>query len=250
MTATKAEDIAAQLRFEILSGHYRPGTRLPSERELALRFEASRGAVREALKKLEQLGIAQVLPGGARAAPLEHASLEVISHLLDLEGSADLQLVDQVMEVISALMEIAVRRTLTSAPQAALDDIRALLATAQQSDISGEARAVARMEMANRFMDHSQQLIVKIISRSLRLQFMGRVPATSLMRAPTPRALELSKVLDDAIVQRDVQAACRAMKTLFEIGRKQFIDALKEHRQNGTQYLLARQSPTVSLGRT
>ena len=32
------------------------------------RFEAHRGAVREALKQLEQLGVAEIHPGGARVA--------------------------------------------------------------------------------------------------------------------------------------------------------------------------------------
>ncbi|NCF80731.1 MAG: GntR family transcriptional regulator [Proteobacteria bacterium] len=33
-------------RSEILRGQYRPGERLPSERDLAARFEANRGPVR------------------------------------------------------------------------------------------------------------------------------------------------------------------------------------------------------------
>ena len=52
-TMTRAEEVAEVLRDEILRGQYRPGERLPSERELASRFETSRGAVREAVTKLE-----------------------------------------------------------------------------------------------------------------------------------------------------------------------------------------------------
>ena len=50
--AGKHTTIADALIEDILSGHYRVGERLPSERDLAVRFEANRGAVREAMKQL------------------------------------------------------------------------------------------------------------------------------------------------------------------------------------------------------
>jgi DNA-binding FadR family transcriptional regulator len=57
---SKHEEIAAGLIQDILTGRYRVGERLPSERDLAGRFDANRGSVREAMKKLEQIGLADV----------------------------------------------------------------------------------------------------------------------------------------------------------------------------------------------
>ena len=51
----KHDQIAGSLIQDILSGQYRVSERLPSERDLATRFDANRGAVREAMKKLEQM---------------------------------------------------------------------------------------------------------------------------------------------------------------------------------------------------
>ncbi len=59
---SKHEEIADSLTHDILVGQYRTGERLPSERDLAVRFVANRGAVREAMKKLEQLGLADIRP--------------------------------------------------------------------------------------------------------------------------------------------------------------------------------------------
>ena len=61
---SKHDQIAEELILDVLTGSYRPGERLPSERDLAARFEANRGAVREAMKKLEQIGLAEISPGG------------------------------------------------------------------------------------------------------------------------------------------------------------------------------------------
>ena len=63
---TISHEIADILRDEILRRRYRSGDRFPSERDLAARFDASRGAVREALSQLEQLGLIHTQPGGAR----------------------------------------------------------------------------------------------------------------------------------------------------------------------------------------
>jgi DNA-binding FadR family transcriptional regulator len=46
---TISQEIADTLRDEVLRQRYRSGDRFPSERDLAARFDASRGAVREAL---------------------------------------------------------------------------------------------------------------------------------------------------------------------------------------------------------
>lgn len=54
---TLSGQIANMLREEILSGTYKPGDVLPSEREVAAKLNVSRIPVREAMKSLEYLGI-------------------------------------------------------------------------------------------------------------------------------------------------------------------------------------------------
>ncbi len=52
-----AANIAVVLRQEIVEGRYRYGDRLPAERSLAEHFRASRGTVREALRRLEETSL-------------------------------------------------------------------------------------------------------------------------------------------------------------------------------------------------
>ncbi len=75
---TISHEIADILRDEILRQRYRSGDRFPSERDLAARFDASRGAVREALSQLEQLGLIHTQPAGARVQGVNSASLAVL----------------------------------------------------------------------------------------------------------------------------------------------------------------------------
>jgi GntR family transcriptional repressor for pyruvate dehydrogenase complex len=55
--------VASQLEAEILAGNLAPGTRLPSERELAVRLGVSRPLVREALRSLVERGLIEISPG-------------------------------------------------------------------------------------------------------------------------------------------------------------------------------------------
>jgi DNA-binding FadR family transcriptional regulator len=51
-----SEAVIEQLKESILSGNFKPGDKLPSERDLSEQFQVSRVAVREALRKLEHAG--------------------------------------------------------------------------------------------------------------------------------------------------------------------------------------------------
>ncbi|MBN1497408.1 MAG: FadR family transcriptional regulator [Spirochaetes bacterium] len=57
------EGIVAQLQEKILSGTYREGDRLPAERDLADSLDVNRSTVREAIKKLEMLGLVEIRHG-------------------------------------------------------------------------------------------------------------------------------------------------------------------------------------------
>lgn len=81
-----AEEIVEQLRELILTGQYPPGAKLPPERELAKRLGVNRASLREALKKLEHLGLVRIRQGdGTRVQNfMETGGIELVSHLLPL----------------------------------------------------------------------------------------------------------------------------------------------------------------------
>ena len=62
-TGKISERIARQIKDTILSGAMKSGDRLPPERELVGRFQASRISIREALKNLEASGLLTIKPG-------------------------------------------------------------------------------------------------------------------------------------------------------------------------------------------
>ena len=89
-TAIPKVDVTAaavgQIRDSILLGELAPGDQLPSERELALQLALNRTTVREALTRLELLGLID-RRHGKRAIVLDfrrHGSMGLVAHLARL----------------------------------------------------------------------------------------------------------------------------------------------------------------------
>jgi GntR family transcriptional repressor for pyruvate dehydrogenase complex len=76
--------VADKLRGEILSGRLRPGTRLPSERELSLALGVNRLTLRASLARLEALGLITTRHGAGTvvASWRERAGLEMLGTLV------------------------------------------------------------------------------------------------------------------------------------------------------------------------
>ncbi|MEE8557405.1 MAG: GntR family transcriptional regulator [Myxococcota bacterium] len=211
---TRTEEVMSVLRREVLEGQYRPGERLPSERDLAARFQTTRGIVRVALKKLEQLGIADVQPGGARVVPVEQASLDVVGHLLALQDPPDPDLVDQVLEVAGALVAASARIAVERGDPAQLERARELIHRIQEPELGEDARLALADELGHLFMNASNNLVLHLVRRGLRTQVFRRLYP---WRASPELAQvdHLAKELDRAIDQRDPARASEAVHSLW-----------------------------------
>lgn len=87
------EDILEQLKDRILRGELAPGTKLPPERELAEQLQVNRTTVREALHKLESIGLVEIKHGNGIFVRdwLESGSLELARHVLFLDGKLNVE---------------------------------------------------------------------------------------------------------------------------------------------------------------
>ena len=112
-TSVLSARIHDRLRDEILAGGYAPGDALPSERRLSEQLGASRHAVREALKRLQQSGLVRISQGGATRVRdwRRHGGLDL---LIELGAAGDvphaLGLERAVMEMRASVGADAARR--------------------------------------------------------------------------------------------------------------------------------------------
>jgi DNA-binding GntR family transcriptional regulator len=90
LTATSlADEIASQVRADILSGRIALGARLPQD-ELCTRFGVSRTPVREALRQLQATNVITLAPsrGAVVRTPTRKELIEVYELRADMEGFA------------------------------------------------------------------------------------------------------------------------------------------------------------------
>lgn len=128
-----ADAVFEQLREEIVSGRMEPGEALPAERLLSEMLGVNRGAVREALKRLEQAKLVTIQQGGSTRVLdfRQTAGTDMLSSLLvRQDGSIDTKVVRSVMEMRSALgadiARLAAKRA-TPEQVAELEEIVALM---------------------------------------------------------------------------------------------------------------------------
>jgi DNA-binding FadR family transcriptional regulator len=103
------EIICEQIRKELANGTLRAGDKLPPERELAVQFQVSRSALREALRSLEMAGIIRNMKGAKGGAFVQSADPERITAALqDYVRLGDITL-EELTEARIAIQDIVVR---------------------------------------------------------------------------------------------------------------------------------------------
>ena len=78
-----SEDIYAQIKEAILSGAYKPGQRLPTEKLFCENFQVGRAVVREALRQLENSGLIYVRPGSMGGAFVKNLDPSILANTLE-----------------------------------------------------------------------------------------------------------------------------------------------------------------------
>jgi DNA-binding FadR family transcriptional regulator len=137
---TRSARIHADLRAAILAGRYAPGDALPSERQLSDELGASRHAVREGLKRLQQAGLVAISQGGATRVRdwRRHGGLDLLLALgADGDAPPELQLARATLEMRACVGADAARlcaRRADAALRAELEARAEALAAADDLD--------------------------------------------------------------------------------------------------------------------
>ncbi len=223
-TPSLTEEVTKELRNEILSGQYREGERLPSQRDLAERFGVNRGCVREALKTLEQMGLADIRKGGARVMPLRDASLDVLGPLLDLGDLPDPELVTQLFGVLEGLIGMAARSAVERGSEQELEKAQELLERFDDPSID------APRELIELFVEASGNLVLRMVVRGLKTQFMERIQAGVEPPAPAAHVPPVARELARSLARRDPEAAARTMQRLLAVLREHILEGLEAKR--------------------
>lgn len=209
-----AETLAASLRTAIVKGRFQPGDALPSERELAERYEVNRSSVREALKRLEAWGLVKIRHGGATrvADLLLDAGLGLVPALIESGGEMGESILRDVHEMRGLLLGWGAAQAATKADAASIARLEELA-----RKMSGPKARPAELQRIDYDFFHELMLIsgnrlLILLSRVVRdVYFQSAERFLSLYRAGVldPRHHRHAVA---AIRARDARAASEAMQ--------------------------------------
>ncbi len=135
------ETVIEQLRYSVEQGWYKPGDKLPSERELSEQLSISRNVVREALSILQTSRIIEVRPGiGAFLVDSDiDVILEQIMEVITDEDS-EVQLID-LLELRQGIEAIAIYAATEKADENDLQEINNALSALEKEVSNGNLGA-------------------------------------------------------------------------------------------------------------
>lgn len=220
-------EITRRLLDFLLSGHVEPGTKIPSERQLAVALDVGRSAVREAIKSLSLLGLLQVRQGDGTYLARSGSSLlpQVIEWGL-LLGEP------RVLDLIEARHHIEVTVAGLAAERADDEGIASLRRWLEQMHAAGEdvgAYVEADVGFHLCVAELSGNEVFANLVTSLRsllgawahrvLEHAGETSSSFAMHAP----------IVEAIAAHDADAARAAMEAHMERAQRRLREALTLH---------------------
>jgi DNA-binding FadR family transcriptional regulator len=213
-----ADQIVDDLRSQILSGALPDGARLPSERELAARYDVSGPTVREAVRVLSAMGLLNTRNGSRTTVTADGYALlaMAIASVVQFERMSAVD----VLGVLGALYAHAVELAVEHASD---DDIAELRSAAEQAadlpDVGSSAEALTHFFVTLSALSHNPLLaalsrVITEIQIGLALELSGRKTKGWLPVAGSlhPKRMEIV----EAIEQRD---AARAVQLVHDYHR-------------------------------
>jgi GntR family transcriptional repressor for pyruvate dehydrogenase complex len=137
-----ADQIFKELRHQIVVGSLPRGSKLPTERELAERYDVSGPTVREAIRGLTAMGLADVRHGSGAYVTAATESLIAMSlgTVIQLEGLG----ANDVLSILGVLNEQAARLASHSATERDHERLRAALTELDMAKTAAAAAAAVR----------------------------------------------------------------------------------------------------------
>lgn len=217
-----SESVYLQLQDKIVRGELSPESPLPSERVLSETLAVNRGAVREAIKRLQQAGLVAVRHGGNHTIRdyEAEAGLELLPALLvDARGTLNIEVLRSIMAMRSALAPEIAAAAAEKGGAVVAAKLDALL-----EQMRANERDLARLqtlvfEFWKTLVAGSANIAFRLAFNSMTKTYVQAWDATRTFLEPELRDIRNLRAIFAAVRARDAQAARNAGRRHVEIGR-------------------------------
>ncbi len=224
----KSDEVYDQLAAFIREGRFPPGSRLPSERELAAQINASRQTIREALYRAELVGLIEVRHGAGSfvvsALPRERVDAPVLDLMVK---QADR--IAEFFEIRRLVEGWCVARAAKSATKADLEALRQKLERMRELELTDEAWEPTDVEFHVAIARATGNPLAVRIIEILRESFSALYRLKSVIPGKEEKALVWKHHWDvyDAIRRRSPEAAQAAIVAHMDYVERQLAASMR-----------------------
>jgi GntR family transcriptional repressor for pyruvate dehydrogenase complex len=224
--ALVSDHVFRTLLEALLAGRYAPGEKLPTQRALAADLGVTMGSLREALKRLEQMGLIDVRHGDAMRVRdwREHGGLDVIAHLLFRSGGLDQGVLGDVLEARRLMLrELAALAALRASAeqQRRLGELAVAFAGAPDAETAQGLDFAFVTELA----EAADNVVFVLILNSIRALYFEHAAALGVAARPHELAPAYAEAAE-AVARGDADRARAVVDALAERQRERVEEAL------------------------
>jgi DNA-binding FadR family transcriptional regulator len=223
------EDIAGQIREELLQGRLRAGDRFPPERELAVQFGVSRNTLREALRSLEIAGLITLRKGALGGAFVNDSNGDTvvtgIRDMFSLGAVTTEQITEARIWIESAIVRAACSRHTAADLNRLHENLDSAAEATRRKDFFGRAEAHLEFHMIlaratrNPIMETMMEALIGVVR-----QFIHTIGSQEISEYILPSRRRFLRFFE----MRDQDAAVKEMERHLKRVNRNYLARLGE----------------------
>lgn len=217
-----SESVYRQLEDRIVRQELKPGTELPAERALSEKLGVNRGAVREAIKRLQQAGLVAVRHGGNHVVQdyLEQGGLELLPSLLvNKQGRVNGPVIRSIMAMRSALAP-DIAAAAARKPNAGLaDELDGIIARMRAQQADRLALQEHALSFWQRLVEHGGNIAFRLAFNSMTKSYRQAWEVLTPVLEKEFRDFDNLSAIAAAVRAGQAEAARSAGRAHVELGR-------------------------------
>jgi DNA-binding FadR family transcriptional regulator len=221
-SAKRGEQLAFEIEREIIRLSWPVNHVLGLQTELMQRYRVGRTVLREAIRLLEQRGVARMRSGPSGgltvAAPAESAVVDLIATHLELAGVST----EEVLEMRRLVEQLAVEQAALRIDGATLTRMRHLLALFRQTDERDDSlRLLVELQhlVGQASRNPALELLIDVLTRVNRDYLLHDTASIARFRRIRRRVWELQMQLVEALATGDADRACDLVRRYIDESR-------------------------------
>ncbi len=221
-----AEGIVEQLRSLILTGQYAVGDKLPPERNLARELGVNRSSLREALKKLEHLGLVKIRQGDGTTVQdfMETAGIDLMSHLIPVAREGRGELLGDVLEFRRSYGREVARLAALRADEDDLEKLASIADAADDVALTAEELLALDFEFYVALTRAARNRVFMLLINTTRQAVVSYAPFFAHLQVSAEEVRRHHRALIGAVADKDPKAAARVADRYLGRGAERLLE--------------------------